>query len=175
MKTPLALLAALLLAAFASAQESFPGLKAILTPAEWQRAGLDRLSPDELGVIDAALIRHARASQAQLQSALATARAETATAQAAEKSAARRGLLERFGLPVFDNIDWRDFPPLKAKVVAWETKNRFRLENGQVWEGNETIPFELIGREIEIHARPHGQFALVIDGKSTSIRVIRLR
>ncbi|MFZ9746994.1 MAG: hypothetical protein ACO3G4_10225 [Opitutaceae bacterium] len=47
----------LLLAAPAAAQGTYPGLRQILSEAEWKRAGLDRLTPDQLGVIDAALIR----------------------------------------------------------------------------------------------------------------------
>lgn len=158
----------------AFAQETFPGLKAVLTPAEWKRAGLDRLSPDELGVIDAALIRHQVRATAPLRTELAAARetAATAPAPAAERS---RGWMERFGLPLFDDSDWRTTPPLRATVVAWESSNRFRLDNGQVWEGFEPIRYELTGKAIEIQARPHGQFALSVEGLNTTIRVIRLR
>ncbi|MEI7799613.1 MAG: hypothetical protein WCI28_05430, partial [Opitutaceae bacterium] len=70
----------LFLAVACSAAEKFPGLQAVLTPAEWQRAGLDRLSPDELGVIDAALIRQQTAATTQLQTALVTARAAAVAA-----------------------------------------------------------------------------------------------
>ena len=48
------LLACLATTCSATAQESFPGLQSLLSPAEWKRAGLDRLSPDQIGVIDAA-------------------------------------------------------------------------------------------------------------------------
>lgn len=190
-----ALLATLLVAAstvILAAQTPFPGLAGVLTPEEWQRAGLDRLSPDEIGVIDAALIRHGQTARARLQEELAAARAQAAqqaqlaaqqaATQAAQQAASsdaaperKRHLLARFGLPVFDFTDWRDLPPLRAKVVAWENRNRFRLDNGQVWEGFEPIPYDLPGRDIEIHARPNNQFALVLDGKSTSVRLFRLR
>src|ERR1044072_6861620 len=53
-------LLALVFCAFTSlavAESKFPGLKAVLSAAEWERAGLDRLTPDQIGVIDAALIR----------------------------------------------------------------------------------------------------------------------
>jgi hypothetical protein len=158
-------------ATLASAQETFPGLKSVLSAAEWKRAGLDRLSPDEIGVIDAALIRHQSGTTAKLQTELATAR-ETVTAVTVEQ---KKGILQRFGLPVFDNTDWRALPPLKAKVVKWEGGNRFVLDNGQVWEGFEPITYELVGKDIEIQARPMGQFALVVDGVNTTLRVMRLR
>lgn len=169
------LLAAVLLVSVipAAAQTApFPGLKAILTDAEWKRAGLDRLSPDELGVIDAALIRREARATAQFQNELTTARA---AAPATPAPAATPTLMQRFGLPLFDEADWKTLPPLKARVVKWETANRFRLDNGQVWEGFEPITYDLVGKEIEIQARPHGQFALVVDGINTTLRVLRLR
>lgn len=170
MKTPL--LASLLLfsATLAGAQTTFPGLKAILSAAEWQRAGLDRLTPDQIGVIDAALIRQQAGATAQLQSELTTARAAATATPPPNPS-----LMQRFGLPLFDDGDWRNMPPLKARFAKWEGGNRFRLDNGQVWEGSEPITYDLAGKDLEIHARPHGQFALVVDGVNTTLRVIRLR
>ncbi len=169
MKIPL-LLTFLLLVGSAFAQ-SFPGLKAVLSEAEWKRAGLDRLTPDEIGVIDAALIRRQAGMNAQVQAEVAKARAAAPVAA----PAANPGLMQRFGLPLFDDSDWRTMPPLRAKVVKWEGGNRFRLDNGQIWEGHDQITYDLPGKEIEIHARPHGQFALVVDGVNTTLRVMRLR
>ena len=156
-------------ASLAFAQTTFPGLKAVLSEAEWKRAGLDRLTPDQLGVIDAALIRHQAALTAMHQTEVAKA------ATAAPAAPANPGLMQRFGLPVFDDTDWRTLPPLRAKVTQWEGGNRFKLDNGQVWEGFEPITYELVGKQIEIQARPHGQFALVVEGVNTTLRVMRLR
>lgn len=161
-----------------AAEAVFPGLKAILSAAEWKRAGLDRLSPDEIGVIDAALIRHESATTAQLQTELTTARETATAAQATGPAAAseqKRSLLQRFGLPVLDDTDWRSLPALKAKVVSWESANRFKLDNGQVWEGVEPITYDLIGKNVEIQARPNNRFSLVVEGNNTTLRVMRLR
>lgn len=172
-RIPLVLTALFILLAAARAEESFPGLKAVLTPEEWARAGLDRLTPDQVGVIDAALIRRTKATAVQHAAAIAQART-AALPQPPIEPAQKKRFIDRFGLPFLDD-DWRSLPPLHGKVVAWEAANRFRLESGQIWEGAEAIPYELPGKEIEIHARPNSQFVLVIDGKSTSIRVFRLR
>jgi len=171
------LLAVALLSAAASvlAAETFPGLKAVLSASEWKRAGLDRLTPDEIGVIDAALIRQQAAATAQLQTELVTVKATAAAAVTNVTEEQKKSLLQRFGFTIFDDTDWRSLPPLKAKVVKWESANRFVLDNGQVWEGFEPITYELVGKEIEIHARPRGQFALVVDGVNTTLRVMRLR
>ncbi len=169
MKTPLFIAALLLAAAPAFAQESFPGLKSVLSAAEWKRAGLDRLTPDEIGVIDAALIRREAGVTARHQTELTSAQQQAAT-PAAEKP----GLLSRFGLSDKDG-DWHNVPPLKARVVKWETPNRFILDNGQAWESSEPIIYELVGKDIEIQARPAKSFALVVGDVNTTIRVTRVR
>lgn len=171
-----ALFAAALLggASLIAAESTFPGLRAILTPAEWERAGLDRLTLDEVGVIDAALIRQHVGTTGRLQAELVTARAAAAAVTTATVEQTK-GMLQHFGLPQFDDAEWRSLPPLQAKVVKWESANRFKLDNGQVWEGFEPITYELVGKSIEIQARPHGQFTLIVDGVNTTLRVMRLR
>lgn len=155
----------------ALAADSFPGLKEILSPQEWERARLDRLSPDELGVIDAALIRFYSSRESRHSAEVGALRQEVQ--QVSEER--KRGIMERFGLPVFGDSDWRDMPPLQAKVVAWAGGNKFRLDNGQLWEGVDPIPYELVDKNVEIQARPLGRYALVVEGANTTIRVIRLR
>lgn len=175
MVTRALLLSLILLGPLALRAETFPGLKAIMTEADWQRAGLDRLGPDQLGIVDAALIRHIARLEMRLTAeagpAAPTARDQTEAAFGARPP--ERPLWERFGLPSF-NADWRSTPPLTAKVLRWRGTNRFVLDNGQVWEGLQAIPYELVDEEIRIEARPRGQFALVVDGQNTALRVIRV-
>jgi hypothetical protein len=40
------------------ADANFPGVKAIMSPAEFQSAGLDLLTPDQLAALNAAIVRH---------------------------------------------------------------------------------------------------------------------
>jgi hypothetical protein len=165
-----------------AAETVFPGLQTVLTPAEWKRAGLDRLTSDQIGVIDAALIRHLLrtvpapaptppASAPAPQPSAALAATATPTADPKPKS----GLLERIGLTRHTGPDWRDQPPLEARATAWLTVNRFTLDNGQVWEGTETIPFDLAGKDIVIEARPNESFALKLKSGSAPIRVRRVK
>lgn len=172
MKTPLLILFSLSLLVAAHAQSGFPGLKSVMTEAEWKRAGLDRLTPDQIGVIDAALIRQQAGINAQHLSELNQVKQ---SAPAAATSGTPPSMWERFGIPFGNNDDWRAQPALKGKVVKWETPNRFLLDNGQAWEGMEPIIYDLVNKEVEIQARPHGQFALVVDGINTTIRVTRRR
>jgi hypothetical protein len=144
-----------------AAETSFPGLKSVLSDAEWKRAGLDRLSPDQVGVIDAALIRHYRRSL------------ENVTPAVAAEVEAQKLKNARFG---FDKIegDWRDVPPLVEKVVGWQGPNRFLLDNGQVWEGQEPIRMEIVDKQVTISARPNGGYNVSLDGKGGA-RVRRVK
>jgi hypothetical protein len=178
---PMKLLRLLLLGAcFAApvfADGIFPGLKEVLTDAEWKRAGLDRLTPDQVGVIDAALIRHymrAITGVGPLPRATATA-AATPAADTGAAPAGGNSFSAFFGLTKLPEIDWRTQPPLVAKFAGWKSANRFALDNGQEWEGMEQIPFELEGRQVIIEARPMGGFALKLDEKSAVVRVKRVK
>jgi len=157
------------------AVETFPGLSSILTQAEWKRAGLDRLSPDEIGVIDAAMIRYQSQTRQQHQADLAPAQAPAPVPDNKPAETKMPGSSEQFGFSTPHGIDWRDVPPLEAKVVKWISANRFELDNGQQWEGMEAITYQLSGRAISIHARPHGMYALSVDGQNTMLRVRRVR
>ena len=176
------------LAAPAFADGIFPGLKEVLTEAEWKRAGLDRLTPDQLGVVDAALIRHYMraitgvgplphnpAAPTAAEVAAAPGFAGAAVAGAPAPSAANP-VAAFFGLTKLPDIDWRNQPPLVAKFAGWKSTNRFALDNGQEWEGTEQIPFEMAaGRSLTIEARPMGGFALKLDDNTTTVRVRRVK
>lgn len=181
MKPVRLLLPALLSVAATFGQSAFPGLQKILTTAEWERAGLDRLTADQIGVIDAALIRHA-ITERRAQGTAPTVAAPPAPpapsvpATPAEAAAARSRFWEKFGLGALASApDWRTVPPMTAKVTAWQGANRFVLDTGQVWEGQEKIPYEILGQTVTIEARPMGAFALKLNAESVAVRVQRVK
>ena len=175
MPSPLLLLSLLLalVSPALAAEPVFPGLQSVLTPAEWQRAGLDRLTPDQIGVIDAALLRH-RVQAATLAATPPPVEAAPGTTPQ-ENTLKRSRFWERFGFGKGDAADWRAQPPMRAKVTGWQGANRFALDTGQVWEGLEPIPFELPGATITIEARPLGAFALKLNEDSMAVRVRRVK
>ena len=175
MQARLLFLAILAAASAALAQETFPGLQKVLSAAEWKRAGLDRLSADQIGVLDAALIRHlaSRPAPAPAWTGPDTPDAPPG-ASPAEAAVIRSRFWEKFGLQKISG-DWRSQPPMKAKVTAWQGANRFALDTGQVWEGTESIPFELLGQEVTIEARPLGAYELRLNENSMAVRVRRLQ
>ena len=122
-----------------------------------------RRSSIGLSFIDAAIMRHIT-EQA------------SAAAPADPNSEQNIGLNQtsRFGLPDLGS-DWRGAPSLKAKCTGWVGGNSFKLDNGQVWEGTEPITYELANRNVEIQPRPGGLFALIVEGKNTTIRIRRVK
>ena len=176
MRTLPALLAFLIAASVALADPSFPGLKKILSDSEWKRAGLDQLTPDQIGVIDAALIRHQAQAVRAAELAAATPPEPDPAASPATNAAKRASFWERFGVGKSKSpADWRNLPPMAAKVTAWQGANRFVLDTGQVWEGVEPIPYELLGQTVTIEARPLDSFALKLNADSVAVRVRRVK
>jgi hypothetical protein len=171
----LLLLSALLTSA-AWANDLFPGLKSVLSEAEWKRAGLDQLTPDQIGVIDAALIRHMFRVVTVPPAAPTSGNAPAAAGETnrAQSAAAKARFWESFGLAK-SNADWRTQPPMMAKVTGTRGANGFTLDNGQVWEAIEQMPFEVLGQSVTVEARPMGAFALKLNGDSIPVRVHRLR
>jgi hypothetical protein len=167
-------------AAPAPVSTTFPGLKVIMTPEEYARAGLDALTPDQIGVIDAALIRHysstvtLAANQVVQQMQIGQ---QTEVQQAVNEAVAQErhsSWLAHVGLPEIGG-EWKNQPSVTGRCTGWVTGNSFRLDNDQVWEGVEPIRMELSGHDIEIQPRPNGQFALIVDGKNTTLRVYRVK
>ena len=153
------------------ADTTFPGVKAIMSPAEFQTAGLDLLTADQLTALNAAIVRHYVGT------------VETVAAQQANQIAQetitrheKQTILQRFGLPDLSfSQDWKNLPGISGTVVSWVGANSFKLDNDQIWEGQEPIPFELVNRKVEIKPRPSGQFALEVEGVNTTIRIKRVK
>ncbi len=165
------LLAFLITSTAAFAETSFPGVTSIMSLKEFHAAGLDKLTPEQLKALDGAIMRH-------FEGAVKTAVKKEANKIAQDTIALEeeRTLLQRFGLPSISLAqDWRSKPGLTGRVTRWVGGNSFQLENGQIWEGSEPIVYELVDKEIEISPRPNGQYALIVDGKNTTIRIHRVK
>lgn len=167
MKSPLRLLplffAFVLLALSSRASTEFPGLKAIMSSAAWQQARLDRLDAADLKLIDQAFVQYLQEAATQ--------------AKAAATSEPKRSLWSRFGLraAALDAEAAKEPLVMQAKVVAWQGRNAFVLDNGQVWSGIDPIRDELPGREIGIKEGRFGSFLLVLDGEETTVRLHRVK
>lgn len=156
----------LVLVSAVSAQAAFPGLRAILSPDVARRAGLDQLTPDQIAILDAAISGYVSQVAANQSQTVSTAVAQQQT----------RSFWSRFGLPEFKReASWEQRPIMTAKVVKWVGPNSFLLDNGQIWQGTDPIPYELVGLEIEIQPRPLGDYALEMKDKHIVVRVTRVQ
>ena len=118
------------------------GLEALMTPQQFEAAGLHKLSEEERRALYEWLRSYSGetpAPNAALPAAAAGATAGTAPAQeaAAVDSAAQQDM-ENFGFPEPppDELEGRE--ELRAKVLppfkGWDGKTVFYLDNGQVWQ-----------------------------------------
>jgi hypothetical protein len=169
MKTLFALFLLTAGVALAQTPATFPGLKTVMTPEEFARAGLSGLTPEQLALIDAAIVNHYNRTVTTAASQQAAVIVQQQTVETNKRS-----WLARFGMPDL-GADWKDIPSLKAHCTGWVGGNGFKLDNGQVWEGEEQITNELADHDIEIQARPAGNFALYVDGVNTTILVHRIK
>jgi len=151
-------------------EPEFPGLQAIMSEADWNKARLDRLDAADLQLINAAFAQYLK-SQVAPPAAPAVTVAGPAAATAEKPS-----VWSRFGLGKAVEKETRPAAQLMtARVKAMRGANGFVLDNGQVWEGIDPIREELAGREIGIQEGRFGSFLLVVDGEETNVRLRRVR
>ena len=198
MKLARFLLPVLVLVSFTAraADPEFPGLKAIMSDADWQRAKLDRLDPADVRLINEAFVRYLKEGtapqreaavpqrEAAVQQREAAVQQREAAVQQHEAVAVsekvsppekKRSLWARFGLPALPGTQPHERPVMHAKVLAWQGTNGFVLDNAQVWQALDPIRDELVGREIGIMEGRFGSFLLVVDGVETTVRLHRLK
>lgn len=164
---PLFILAA---AAVQGGEPSFPGLKAIMSEADWKSAKLDRLEAGDVQLINEAFARYLAGAAIPASALVVPPPNEEVKAPAKKHS-----LWERFGLGAAAEEKPREKPLMQAKATAWHGNNGFELDNGQVWEGIDPIHFDLVGKAIGIQEGRLGSFLLVIEGKDTTVRLHRIK
>lgn len=94
-------------AASAAARKDFPGIEKLMTAEDFTRAGLDRLTPEQLQALDAWLLRYTAGDAYVVQSTSEEVRAAA---------------------PDF-RLEARIVPPF----TGWSGETLFRLDNGQLW------------------------------------------
>ncbi|TQV84097.1 hypothetical protein FKG94_05375 [Exilibacterium tricleocarpae] len=138
------------LALVTHATEKFPGIKEIMSAADFEAAGLGKLSAEELAALDRWLIRY--------------------TANDAETI--RREVEE---VKVESDKDIRS--RIEGAFSGWDGKTVFRLQNGQVWQQRLQGRWrtKLVDPEVIISRNIFGFYELEIVEKGRSIGVKRLR
>lgn len=88
-------------------QKDFPGIQKLMTAEEFARAGLDRLTPEQVRALDDWLVRYTAGEAYVVQTTSEEVRA---------------------AVPEF-RLEARIVPPFSG----WSGQTLFRLDNGQVW------------------------------------------
>ncbi len=147
-----------LLYAQAPSGETFPGVKAALTPEQYAAAGLSKLSPEEQASLDTALKGYFSGATQRV--------AEKASSEAVDRAVKEK----RVEAPTF--IDSH----IVGTFTGWNDRTVFVLDNGQHWkplDGSGKASFPPVQNPQIFIARDAFGYKMAILGGST-LRVRRL-
>ena len=150
----LTLIAAILLATSAiHAQESsFPGIEALMTPEEYEAAGIDKLSEAERDALNRFLIRYTAEDSEVLRN----------TDEEVIKAVEESEILSR----------------ISGDFKGWSGDTRFNLENGQIWQQRRRGNYRYVGEpnpEVRISKNFMGFYRLEVVESGKSVQVKRLK
>jgi hypothetical protein len=158
----LALAFALALATSSTLASDFSSLEERMSAAEFQRAGLDKLSAEELAALNEWLQRHGLA----------------------ERAAAPAAAQDRIGFPArspggdADGVD-RIESYVAGRFTGWRgADDLITLANGQVWrvtDSDTRLSVDLTDPRVTIRRGAFGGWQLQVEGYNTRARVVRVR
>ena len=162
-------LALLLIGCNISAQ-TFSSLEERMSGQQFQAAGLEKLSAEELAALNEWLRSNAPQTLGQDSSAAAGSDSNSApTAGTAEITTDRNGFdLSADRKAVYSRID--------GTFTGWNGRTRFRLINGQVWEQVEPTSWQtrMEAPQVEIQPKMLGSWSLSVEGSNRTVRVKRI-
>lgn len=154
------LLFALVCAGGALADDTFPGVGKAMTPGEYARAGLEKLSPDERRALDEWIAHY---TGREIEQTLADRVAEV-----------RR--LEVVTQPRELTPD-RIVAHIQAPFEGWSGKTIFSLDNGQVWAQRLEGRYRYSGNDTRVTIAKNffGFYFMTLEATGRSIGVERVR
>jgi hypothetical protein len=159
----LALALAVALLPFAAAAQQVSTLEERMSAADFKRAGLDKLSEEELANLNAWLQRHGAAQQGTAGSGPAPDRTGFPSA----------GFLGDSGGP--DRV----VSSVAGRFTGWQgAGDLITLANGQVWrvtDSSTRLSVDLNDPRVTIERNAFGGWQLRVDGYNTRARVTRVR
>ena len=141
------------------AAEGFSSLEEQMTGKEFDAAGLEKLSPQELGALNAWIRKHSLAT-------LATAASNTATEAA----------------PAAQKKDDGERSTITSKLVGtftgWDGQTVFKLENGMIWAQKGKKKFhskEIDNPVVTVEPGMFGSWRLQVEGVDEDCKVLRIQ
>jgi hypothetical protein len=136
---------------YAEDKETFPGIKSLMTPQEYEAAGLDKLTPAERQALDNFLIRYT---------------AEDASILISSDEEVKKAIVEQ-----------EIVSTIVGPFEGWSGNTRFQLENGQLWQQRTRGNYYYKGpaREVKITKNFMGfhRMELVENGKAVGVKRIK--
>jgi len=137
----------------ASAQTTAPTLEERMSQTEFQAAGLDKLSPEELATLNAWISTHGGSVRY----------VGTSGAPAFETDVGERSTIDS---------------AIAGTFKGWREHTVFTLENGQQWaqaESGSLNPGKFENPKVHIKPMMMGSWLMVVEGCSCSVRVRRIK
>ena len=150
--------------------DGFSSLEEQMTGKEYSAAGLDKLTPEELAVLNNWIRNHSVATLDKPKAGSSTVAAAGGT-----ETGDMRGLKNK-------SDDDEDRTPITSRIIGsfsgWDGHAIFKLENGMIWEQDDKDKFyirEIQNPEVTIKPGMFGSWHLSVDGYSSRCRVERLQ
>jgi hypothetical protein len=178
-----------LLTVAAPAEEAPASVRSLLTPEEFHRAGLDKLTKDELEFLSACLAR-VRAPAASGNQAIPASPAEpkrenslsappSAPVKSLPQGEAAFGAEEQLhaAVEVMQAVPSAIRSRVTGPFEGWSGHTEFRLDNGQVWRQVEHGVFSvsLTNPVVVIEKGVLGAFYLHVEGYGSRVKVKRVK
>jgi hypothetical protein len=146
-------------------------LRRALSPEAFERAGLTKLSAEELAYLEARVRVRAQAGAAPDQVPMPVAELPQGEEAFGKDEEMQRAVTTLQRVP--EEIRSR----IRGEFKGWRGKTRFTLENGQVWEQTGSGVFALIADSpaVTIRRGAFGTYFLKVDGYNSRTKVARVQ
>jgi len=141
-------------------------LEELMKQDEFEQAGLDKLSEEELRFLNRWIREH---------DAMPAAAATTAASD--ERSAAEKVRDPSLGFRPESKKRTAITSQLIGDFDGWSGRTEFKLKNGQVWRqiDGRTFRHSAFEPEIEIRPKAAGSWRLYVEGINRSVKVVRIK
>ncbi len=159
------------------AVERVVSLREVLSPDEFRRAGLDKLTPEELAFLSARLLG-GRAAVVPSRTTAVPSRADQATALVPRgESAFGREEQVQAQVEKVQAVPREIRSRIAGRFDGWSGHTVFRLTNGQVWKQIEPAEFavNLASPAVSIRKGLFGTFFLSVEGYGPQVKVKRVK
>ena len=156
----------ILTASGAAVAQDFSSLEERMSAEEFGRAGLDKLSRDELRYLNEWLKKVKRGPPAV-----------TAPAPAATNTPAAPAADSDVGFRPKDSARTTIHSAIDGDFTGWSGRTRFKLQNGMLWQqvGSGEFFYSAQNPKVRIEPKSLGSWKLYVEGTSRSVKVKRIK